>query len=302
MTPEPQLPTTEISFEALDGTCLSGTLFEPEGEPRGVVLVNSGTGIPRRFYGRFAHQAATRGFVALTFDYRGIGGSAPRSLRGYPARYRDWGQRDIPGAIDWISHRFPDLPLYAVGHSTGGQQLGLTPNVDRIRAAVFVAVSTGYWRGMPAPFRFLVLGLFRGYLPAASRFYGYAPSRKIRFGENLPSGVAREWGAWCQEPEYMAAFFDEGGRLPTPDGEPFGPTFFDRAELPIRAYYSSDDPISTPANVPAMLGLYSQAEIETRWVAPDDLGVSEIGHLGFFRSKVGPPLWDDAFDWLETQA
>ena len=51
-----------------------------------------------------------------------------------------------------------------------------------------------------------------------------------------------------------------------------------------------------------MLGLYSQAEIETRWVAPDDLGVSEIGHLGFFRSKVGPPLWDDAFDWLETQA
>ena len=290
--------STDVTFPALDGAPLAGTLRQPDGAPAAALLVNSGTGIPRRFYGRFADRAAGRGLATLTYDYRGVGGSAPASLRGYRARYRDWGQLDVPGAIDWLAERYPGLPLVAVGHSTGGQQLGLAPNVGRVAAAVFVAVSTGYWRGMPAAYKWLTLGIWRAYLPLASRLMGYAPARAIGWGEDLPAGVAREWGAWCLEPDYMASTFDGTGSRPTPDGAPFGPTFFDRAAFPVRAYYASDDPISTPANVPPMLALYDRAEIETRWVRPAELGVPEIGHLGFFRSDVGAPLWDDALDWL----
>jgi len=291
-----------VAFTALDGQPLAGTLFEPEGKPHTALLVNSGTGIPQGFYARFARHAAERGLSVLTYDYRGIGGSAPGSLRGFQASYRDWGQRDVPGAIAWLTGRYPDLPLAIVGHSTGGQQLGLAENVSRVRAAVLVAVSTGYWRGMPAPFRWFTLGLFKVYLPIASRFYGYAPARKIRWGENLPAGVAREWGAWCMEPDYLAAFFDQGGRRQPPDGAPFGPVHFDEATFPIRAYGFTDDPIATRANVPPMLGLFERAEVETRWVEPEELGVPEIGHLGFFRSDVGAPLWDDALDWLSERA
>ena len=47
-----------------------------------------------------------------------------------------------------------------------------------------------------------------------------------------------------------------------------------------------------------MLGLYTHAEIEMRWVKPEELGVREIGHLGFFRSDVGAALWDEALGWL----
>lgn len=288
------------SFNALDGTPLAGTLFVPTGEPHTALVVSSGTGIPRRFYNRFAQHAAARGFAVLTYDYRGIGGSAPASLRGYEARYRDWGQRDVPGAIAWLSERYPDAPLVVVGHSTGGQQLGLAENVSRVRAALFVAVSTGYWRGMPALFKWFTLGLWKVYLPLASRLYGYAPARKIRWGENLPAGVAREWGAWCLEHDYLAAYFDGTGHRESPDGTPFGPVHFDEAAFPIRAYCFTDDPIATRANVPPMLALFEQAEVETRWVTPESISVSEIGHLGFFRSAIGQPLWDDALDWLRT--
>ena len=189
------------------------------------------------------------------------------------------------------------MPLVVVGHSTGGQQLGLAPNVGRVRAAVFVAVSTGYWRGMPAALKWLSLGIWKAYLPLASRLLGYAPARAIGWGEDLPAGVAREWGAWCLEPRYMAAFFDGAGR-PTPDGDPFGPVHFDEAAFPIRNYVPVDDPIATRANVPPMRALYDRADVETRWVEPADLGVGEVGHLGFFRSGVGAPLWDDALDFL----
>jgi predicted alpha/beta hydrolase len=295
-------PNDTVTFQALDGHPLVGTLFEPEGEPHSALLVNSGTGIPRRFYARFARYAAGRGFAVLSYDYRGIGGSAPESLRGYEARYRDWGQRDVPGAIGWLSERYPTLPLTVVGHSTGGQQLGLAENVGRIRAAVFVAVSTGYWGGMPAPFKWFTLAFWKVYLPLATRLYGYAPARKIGWGENLPTGVAREWGAWCMDPAYLAAYFDEGGHRKSPDGAPFGPVHFAEAAFPIRAYGFTDDPIATRANVPQMLALFERAEIETQWVSPGSLGVSEIGHLGFFRPSVGAPLWDDALDWLRAQA
>lgn len=290
------------AIEAADGVPLAGSLFAPDGPAHTALLVNSGTGIPRRFYARFARHAAARGFAVLTYDYRGIGGSAPDSLRGYRASYRHWGQRDVPGAVAWLADRYPDLPLAVVGHSTGGQQLGLAHNVGRVDAAVFVAVSTGYWGGMPAPFKWFTLALWKAYLPLVSRLYGYAPARKIRWGENLPTGVAREWGAWCLEPDYLAAYFDEGGRRAPPDGEPFGPVHFAEAAFPIRAYGFTDDPIATRANTPPMLGLFTNADIETRWVEPADLGVEEVGHLGFFREGVGRPLWDDALDWLRPRA
>ena len=303
MTTSPSTVTGQtVTFDALDGVALEGSLFQPGTPPRAALLVSSGTGIPRRFYARFAQAAAERGFVALTYDYRGVGGSAPDALRGYDARYRDVGQQDIAGAAAWLGDRYPDLPLLYVGHSAGGQQLGLAPNVSRIAAAVFVAVSTGYWRGMPLAQRYLTLGLFRAYIPLASRLYGYAPAKKIKWGENLPTGMAREWGAWCMEPEYMAAYFDEGGRLPTPDGAPFGPVHYGEAVCPVLAYAFTDDPIATRENVPPMLGMYANAEVETRWVAPGDLGVLEIGHIGFFRPNVGGALWDDVFNWLMAQA
>lgn len=300
MTAAPPTTGDVVELQALDGVRLEGSFFEPA-SARATLLVGSGTGIPRRFYARFARAAAARGFATLTFDYRGVGGSAPPTLRGFEARYRDIGQQDIPGAIDWLAGRYPDLPLVHVGHSAGGQQLGLAPNVGRVRAAVFVAVSTGYWRGMPPVYRYLTLGLFRGYIPLASRLYGYAPAKKIGWGENLPVGMAREWGAWCLQPEYLAAFFDEGGRLPTPDGAPFGPVHYHAAAFPLLAYAFTDDPIATRANVPPMLSLYREAAVETRWVAPADLGHDAIGHLGFFRPSVGGPLWEDAFDWLAAR-
>ena len=290
-----------VTVETADGVTLGGAVHEPDGPPRAALLIAGGTGIPARFYGRFAAHAAGRGLAALTFDYRGVGASAPPSLRGSEIRYRHWGQRDIPAAIDWLGERYPDVPVVYVGHSAGGQQLGLAPNVGRLRAAVLVAVSTGYWRGMPTAYKWLTLAIWKGYLPLASRLVGYAPAKAIGWGENLPSGVAREWAAWSLRPEYMAAFFDGAGR-PTTDGDRFGPVHFDDAAFPVRAYTPTDDPIATRANVPPMLALYDRAEIETRWIEPADLGVAEVGHLGFFRSDVGAPLWDDACDFLLSTA
>src|SRR3984893_12023426 len=106
----------DLSIAARDGYPLAATVFIPAGEPRGCVLINSATAVPRKIYRGFAAYLAERGLAGLTFDYRGVGGSRPASLQGFPARMRDWAALDVAGAIDHARRTWPALPMAVVGH------------------------------------------------------------------------------------------------------------------------------------------------------------------------------------------
>ena len=56
---------------ARDGVRLAATLFEPATPNGAAILVNSGTGIPRQFYGAFANHLAGHGFAVLTLGSDG---------------------------------------------------------------------------------------------------------------------------------------------------------------------------------------------------------------------------------------
>jgi predicted alpha/beta hydrolase len=290
-----------VTFKAKDGYSLAGRLYIPSKTPHAVLLINSGTGIPQGFYSRFAHYASEKGFVVLTFDYRGIGESAPESLKGFKALYREWGQLDVAAAINWLKTTHPNLPLTVVGHSTGGQQLGLAYNADEVSAAIFVSVSTGYWKGMLPSQKWRSLGLWKLYIPSVTRLLNYAAVKKIGLGENLPSGVALEWGSWCLEPTYLAAFFDETEYKKSIDGAPFGAIHFEDLRCPVKAYCFTDDEIATKLNVPPLQNLFKSANIVTKWIKPSELGKKYIGHFGYFRSGVEESLWSESIKWLNEQ-
>ena len=130
----------EISFPATDGYALTGTLFLPRGAKRHAVLINSATAVPRKIYRGFASYLAHRGCAVLTYDYRGIGNSRlpamvgynqPKSLVGFKASMSDWAAQDVTAAVRWMRERYNTLPLAYVGHSFGGQALGLIENNTR---------------------------------------------------------------------------------------------------------------------------------------------------------------------------
>ncbi|MFX7816485.1 alpha/beta fold hydrolase, partial [Acinetobacter baumannii] len=82
----------------------------------------------------FASYLAHRGCAVLTYDYRGIGDSRqpamvgynqPKSLVGFKASMSDWAAQDVTAAVRWRRERYHGLPLAYVGHSFGGQALGL---------------------------------------------------------------------------------------------------------------------------------------------------------------------------------
>ena len=121
------------------GATLALRTFEPPAAPLATIVVPSAMGVAQNFYARFAEWLATRGYLAATFDYRGIGESAPARLRGYQVDICGWATQDCAAVIDFIRKRASAIPLYWVGHSLGGQLLGLIPNrehIDRVLEVV----------------------------------------------------------------------------------------------------------------------------------------------------------------------
>src|SRR5918999_3011041 len=128
----------DLTIPATDAFPLAATEFGDPARAERVVLVAPATGVKRKLYRPFAEFLAGEGFAVVTWDWRGTGDSRPASLRGFDATMRDWGERDLAGIIEWATVRYPTARLTAVGHSYGGQSIGLAPHRDRVRALVTV--------------------------------------------------------------------------------------------------------------------------------------------------------------------
>src|SRR4029077_12775515 len=144
------------------------SLFLPRGAKRHAVLINSATAVPRKIYKGFARYLAGRGCAVLTYDYRGIGDSRqramvgynqPKSLVGFKASMSDWAALDVTAAVAWMRERYKELPLRYVGHSFGGQALGLLANTSEVSRALLIAAQAGYWKLMTAPEKYRVFAL-----------------------------------------------------------------------------------------------------------------------------------------------
>jgi predicted alpha/beta hydrolase len=270
----------ELTLTAADGYRLGASLI---GEGK-AVLVMPATGVPQSYYARFAAYLAERGFSVLTFDYRGIGRSLSSHVKKHPARMRDWALLDAAAAFDSLEGK-----IRVIGHSFGGQVLGLLPDPSRIAAALIVGSQSGYWRNWPALGRAWMWPTVHIALPLVSRLHGYFPASRLGFGEDLPAGVAIEWARWCRNPRYLV------GDLGVEDA-------YARFRAPLRAYAITDDPFAPRRAVEALGRLYPNSRWETRSVEPRELGVKAVGHFGFFRERFRDTLWREAGEWLERAA
>ena len=275
---------------ASDGHLLAATLYEPRTPPLAAVQINSATAVPRRYYKAYAQFLAELGFVVLTYDYRGIGNSVYRgTIPAQDVRMLHWGQRDLPAALDWLHARHPHLALFSVGHSAGGQMLGLAANNHLVTAALSVAGQSGYWRHWPLRLQAKMYFLWNLMLPLSVRFNGELPAKIL--GEALPRGVALEWSRWCRSPHYIS---DERGQ---PIRE-----HFHAYTGAMRFYALADDfDYAPPAAVRALADFYRNARTEVRVIQPHEQGLKKIGHFGFFRSNMPRAAWQETASWLLAQ-
>lgn len=288
----------DITFPAVDGYALGATLFLPRGAKQHAVLINSATAVPRKIYRKFAGYLARRGFAVLTYDYRGIGGSRqraaegfnrPKSLAGFKATMVDWAALDVTAAVSWMRERYHNLPLTYVGHSFGGQALGLLANNTEVKRALLVAAQAGYWKLMASPERYRVYALLNYAGTPLTRMLGYMPGW-AGVGEDLPKGVFEQWTRWVMSERYL---FDEPGLKALSN--------FDNYQGAIRSICLSDDLWATRPAVGLLCSFFKSTMPDVITITPADAGVAKIGHLGFFRPEHRDTLWRGAAEWLEAE-
>ena len=170
-----------------DGYRLSTSRYPAQGPLLGRLIVAGATAVPQGFYRRFAQHAAARGFETLTFDYRGIGRSAPASLKGFRMDLLDWARQDLAAAVDSMAEG--DVPLYLVGHSYGGHAFGLLPNHAKVAGFYVFGTSAGWYGYMPPLERLKVLTMWKVVLPVLTWWKGYCPWSALGLGEDLPEGL-----------------------------------------------------------------------------------------------------------------
>ena len=275
-----------LSIPAKDGFKLAATKYCPAVQQtvKKVVTINSATAVPQRYYKSFASYLADCGYTVITYDYRGIGASRPPSLRGFSALARDWTLLDMAGIVDWVVSEEKPQNLYHIGHSYGGQTAGLLPNGDKIDAMVTVSSQSGHWKLQGGWQKLSVAFHVHFTLPLLALIFGYVPWSKFSSAEDLPKGVAIEWAKWCRMPGY---FLDDTS-LPL--------NRYQKFKAPVFAYSFADDNWGTKRSVDAMMKVYPN--LQRRHIRPNETGMDEIGHVGFFKPKA-KKLWAEIPLWLE---
>lgn len=284
------ITTQDITLQTDDGYTLAATLFEPVQPSQRVILINSAMGVKRGYYAAFAQYLAECGYVALIYDYRGIGDSrdGTGTLRGFRASILDWAACDQTAALKWLFNRYPDAVLSIVGHSLGGQIIGLTPMGERVHKLLAVGSQAGYWRLWDGVERAKVALFWFCVIPTLTALMGYLPSQRLGLGEDLPAGVARDWGRGGRSRRYLLDLYGGGAH-----------DLYSTISAKIRLISLADDNTFAPRRaVEALRSFYPNAESEHLHIRPADVNAPKIGHFGFFRPSFRETLWAEAVAWL----
>ena len=273
-----------IRIPSTDDYPLAASVYGDRDEQ--LVIINSATAVPRRFYRYYAAALATAGFRVITFDYRGIGESRPASLRGFKVRSRDWVFGDMAGVLRFARKAYKPRKLFLVGHSVGGQLAGLLEDADAIDGMLTMSAQSGHWRYQGGEQKWLAALHVYVTLPVSAHLFGYVPWSRMGSAEDLPKGVALDWSRWCRNRKYVLG----DNSLPLERYQSF--------TAPVLAYSIDDDKWGTRRAVDAMMQAYPN--LERRHIIPEEHGIEQLGHFGFFRPGASA-LWQDGIDWLQAR-
>ena len=289
---------SDLELRAHDNFLLAGRLWAVPGTTlvESVALINSGAGIASGYYDRFAAFLAEKGIPTLVYDYRGIGRSRPKSLRGFQASVEEWGSKDCAAVLDWLRDRYPRARRIVVGHSIGGFVTGFVTNGTLIDRMLLVSAHTGYWRDYAVSYRPLMFVLWHVLMPAITWVIGYFPGRRLHLLEDLPKGVALEWAARLK-PEFWWHLQLADGSLDTKFVESLLARF-SAIRARTLAVRFTDDPFATEEATERILGLYGNASTVRLVLNVADGDGRKIGHFGFFNSRFRATLWPRVLEAL----
>ncbi len=280
---------TSITFVARDGHPLVGYRFDPPCTPKACIVIAAAMAVPQSFYASFARYLASQGYVVWTFDYRGTGQSLRGSMRGVKADLTDWVALDFDAAVNLAADTHPNAPVFAVGHSFGGQCAPLLPSRSRLNGLINVAVGSGSVRHNAPDIRRTAPIMWHLLVPLLCPVFGYFPGARIGVVGNIPTGAVHQWRRWCLTPDYILS------------GEPGAREAYATAQFPVLGLVFSDDELLLEAGAVMLHKAYTTRPADYRLITPLQVRLKRIGHFGFFKPPSETALWPVVTKWIEER-
>ncbi|WP_310556681.1 alpha/beta fold hydrolase [Flavobacterium sp.] len=182
-----------------------------------------------KFYSKFAQYMQEHNITVITFDYAGIGGSLKTNIKNIKNSVYDWANNDLDAILEHCKNTYPNQKLTLLGHSIGGQLIGLTEKSLTVNKIILVNAQSGYW-GFWTGFQKVKMWLNWNVLfPSLINVFGYMPSKKISGMENLPKNVANQWKNWCNSKNYLFDFLS------------YDSLYYDKISCDLFSYSVDDD-------------------------------------------------------------
>lgn len=278
----------EFTLTTSDGYTIAVHLFLPEKSNGKILLINSATGVKQQVYFSFSKYFAELGFTVITYDYRGIGLSKPKKMKGFKSSMRIWGTLDFKAVTDFILDNFPDYKKYCVGHSVGALILGMNEDSAMFDQFIFVGTQDAYFGNLPKKVAVTAALGFGIAVPVTTNLLGYFPAQWFGLGESLPKGSAMDWRTLIVSKKSTKKLLEK-----------IENDYSSKLKQKTLVIYAEDDPwVKIKGMESLMNNSYPNLQKHYREIKVSESPKKEIGHINFFRSY-NRKLWKIVLDEIQ---
>lgn len=283
---EPAAEFERQSIGRADGTAFTLRVRPGRDAAAPMLLIQPAMGVPGGYYGPLALALAGAGCNVGISELRGHedeGGRLPgwRYDYGYAeAVHEDW-----PLAVAAMRARFPQAPLYLLGHSLGGQVscLYAATKPEGLAGIILIACASVDWRLWSPGFL-----IFSQTTTVISYLMGHFPGRRFRFAGREARTLIRDWARQARTGRFRF------GR-PRVDYEPL----LAEVRLPVLAITLDGDWLAPPRAMDGLLMKMPQARLTRRHVDPKAAGFEKIDHFRWARQPA--VVMPEILSWLHEQ-
>ncbi len=269
-----------------DGKKLALTVYKPDKENKSVLIIGPSALCTQENYRDLAEYLTSLHYTVISFDYMGTGASAGKNLRNENAQLHQWARLDLDAVLLFVKNAHPEKELIFLAHGISGELTGLAAASQYINRLVLInaALTCAALWPLRGRIRKAVVKMF---IPVIHFLFGYFPGIKWLSMPRMPKGVLKEWVNWCNSSNGVFDLY--------PDNN------YRKLQIPLLSLSFTDDWNSPSKAVSTLHSHFSSASITWFHAKPADLGLSSVGHTGFFMKRDQDALWKKLLTWLNEQ-
>ncbi|NVK21686.1 MAG: alpha/beta hydrolase [Kangiellaceae bacterium] len=280
----------DVTFKAADDFPLVGAFYPAHQDNQRVIIIGSAFGVPFQYYKHIANYYREQGISCLVFDYRGISHSKDGNMQPQDILMQHWGQLDLEAAIQFVQQEYAPNNLYYMGHSAGGQIVGLAKSSTAFDKIIIAASGVGAWRKWPGLQKYMLVFIWYLLFPLVMFFqFGHYFHSKLLGPIPVPKHAVKQWLTWARSEEYL--FTPKHG---------LDISTYNKIDADIMGLTISDDWYAPQSARDGLLKHYPNTEQQTLLIRPKDIGLKEIGHFGLFKKKqeIEQGIWQPMMNFL----